>query len=1037
MKPKTGDRISGQDPPAGKNGILAEKIGIKSILRTPKKALLFLILLATLVTLLTLVMCVHHAVSGYLDECNRYYHTIVELEYMGQEYPDSHAADSSMQASLAENADALQALLELPGVMQFDAEDALLGVIPDQRRKDYQVFDKDAAVIVVYITWWDKSTDSYSALIKNAPYAWGDVLDKITYVSLEEGTLQPGAYYVMCGHFITSANNFLLFQPEDEIVGTGEDALSVPGRQLLSGETLPGDSPYYSLAQVYKNRNNGYRVSPVTDMETLRPWQQGELKLIGGRLFTAEEYAADAQVCVISNILSTVRDLSVGDSIQISLNDCGDLIYSSWFQELAPAKEYRITGIYYRTKEYPDTLFIPRSEPNASVKMTTGYVLGQFRLNNDLAGAFEDTAERLLPAGYKLTVYDEGYGAVAGPYKELKNLSMLFLLICLLVVPGVLALYSYLFISRRREDALLQRALGAGNAHVLRGFLAASLAVTLPAAAIGLTAGRLLEGRVLDYVRVLAERFGAADIRFSSANLFTVRQLEFAPVTDGRVYLLAAVVFLVFVLLFTAAFSVDAMRERKPRRKKKPRAVHGRTSRLSGRLKFAFLSIRRGGMRTLAVVLLCAVITVFLGLLTSASDQYAAQLAEIRDNTVIRGYATDNLGRYRNGMVVPARYARDLIDAGLTDAVYLTWEVSNLRFIGVTRTADGTMRELEDLFVPQGGFAVETLQYKLSREPKWIATNSVAGAPAFYYESEPEITWLEGYGEACLTGADADLCVLPVSMMEEKGIELGDTVRFLCWLEDDDEDKAVGESDDKDRFELLDFLVAGSYVLPYGEETIYTPLGLTLPAGSEPAPLPERAYRPQRYWQGAFDHSWTYRSLHLFTFRSMIFTLSSTAELDLLRDALEGVPFEQVGVNSGVRNYAVIDDADFVSATQGMQRQIRYMNALFGCLYVAVMLIGAVGAYLLQNSRKPEIALMRALGVGPARILVTFLWEQMLLSVLGVAAGGFVWKASGGGANGLFLLLIAVYEFCWMTGSILRILRALKPKAQELLTEPE
>ncbi|MBE0600575.1 MAG: ABC transporter permease, partial [Firmicutes bacterium] len=228
-----------------------------------------------------------------------------------------------------------------------------------------------------------------------------------------------------------------------------------------------------------------------------------------------------------------------------------------------------------------------------------------------------------------------------------------------------------------------------------------------------------------------------------------------------------------------------------------------------------------------------------------------------------------------------------------------------------------------------------------------------------------------------------------------------------------------------------------SYVLAYGEEVVYTPLALAFPAGTDPAPAIERAYLPARAWPGHFDFTWTNMRLSRFTFRSMIFTLRSAAELDTLRGALQAVPFEEAGTRSSVRDFAVIEDADYVSAVQGMQRQIRYMNALFLCLYAAVMLIGAVGAYLLQNSRKPEIALMRALGVGTVRITMTFLFEQAALSVIGVLAGTLCWRATGGGTNTLFLWLIAAYELCWMTGSSIRIFKALRQKAQELLTEPE
>lgn len=1027
MNQNGGDKAGERETQGPKNRFLAETFGLKTILRQPKKALLFLVLLASVVTLLSLVLCVYHAVSGYLAECDDYYHTIAELEYFGRDYPDSHAADPAMASSLLENADALQALATLPGVKQFDQEDALLGVIPGVRRKDWQVFDKDAAVIIVRIGPWERANNAYSAIITDAPFAWGDMLEKITYINLEEGALKLDERYVLCGHFIESSNNLLLFQPEDTAIETDGGERMLSGWQVLGEGGLPEDSPYRSLASVLKNRNNGYRVSPVTDLATLRPWQQGELKLLdGGRLFTAVEYATDAKVCVISNLLSTVAGLSVGDTIRLSLNDCQNLPYSSWVETLAPEEAYTVVGIYSRTADHPDTLYIPRSKPNTAVGMTTGYTLGQFRLDNDLAETFHQQAQSLLPAGYRLTVYDEGYGAVAGPYKELKSLTLLFLLVCLLVVPGVLALYSYLFISRRREDALLQRALGVKSAHALRGFLAASLAVTLPAALTGLLAGRMLEGRVLTYIRALAETLGAADTRFSSANLFTVRHLAFQPVTAGSVYLLAAALFFLFVLLFTAAFSLDAVRERKPRKKKKPRVVRGHTSRLSGRLKYALLSMRRGGMRTLAVLLLCAVIAAFLGLLTSASDRYAAQLEEIRENTVIRGYATDYFGRYLNGMVVTARNAQSLIDAGLTETVSLTWQVSNLRFLGISRTADGTIAEIPEPFMPTEGFAVETLLYKLSKEPKWIATNSIGGSPAFYYDSDPTIHWLSGYDEGCLTASDAGLCVLPESLMERDGIQLGDTVRYMAWVDDADAP-----------FVLYDFLVAGSYVLTYGDEVIYTPLSINFPVGTEPAPAPERAYDPGRAWTGSYDTRWTGIRLNRFTFRSMIFTLRSAENLDSLRDALEAVPFEEAGSHSGIRDFAVIDDADYVSAVQGMQRQIRYMNALFICLYAAVMLIGAVGAYLLQNSRKPEIALMRALGVGSVRITLTFLFEQFALSAAGVALGALCWRASGGGTNTLLLWLAGAYEFCWMAGSSIRIFRALRQKAQDLLTEPE
>ena len=245
MNPDTATRTPKPNARGKGHGMLAAKTGLKSTLRTPKKALLFLVLLAAVVTVLTLVLCVYTAVSGYLADCDRYYHTIAELEYMGADYPDSHADDPALQASLADSSGALQALLTLPGVIRYDAEDAMLGIIPGLTRHDYQVYDRHAAVIIVQIAWWENTTAAYSALISDAPYAWGDVLDKITYISLPEGSLRPGETYVMCGHFINSAKNFLLFQPENTQSGGAGRAPAAcglaasGGRHAATGQPLP------------------------------------------------------------------------------------------------------------------------------------------------------------------------------------------------------------------------------------------------------------------------------------------------------------------------------------------------------------------------------------------------------------------------------------------------------------------------------------------------------------------------------------------------------------------------------------------------------------------------------------------------------------------------------------------------------------------------------------------------------------------------------------------------------------------------------
>ena len=60
----------------------AFRMGIKSIFRTPARSVLFLMLLTILTAMLTLGTAVLSAITGYLKNCDSFYHSIAELEYV-------------------------------------------------------------------------------------------------------------------------------------------------------------------------------------------------------------------------------------------------------------------------------------------------------------------------------------------------------------------------------------------------------------------------------------------------------------------------------------------------------------------------------------------------------------------------------------------------------------------------------------------------------------------------------------------------------------------------------------------------------------------------------------------------------------------------------------------------------------------------------------------------------------------------------------------------------------------------------------------
>ena len=70
----------------GDNNLMqAVKNGIKSVFRTPGKTALFLLILAVLTALLSVALCVFVSVTRYLQDCDEFYRTVIELEYIGAE----------------------------------------------------------------------------------------------------------------------------------------------------------------------------------------------------------------------------------------------------------------------------------------------------------------------------------------------------------------------------------------------------------------------------------------------------------------------------------------------------------------------------------------------------------------------------------------------------------------------------------------------------------------------------------------------------------------------------------------------------------------------------------------------------------------------------------------------------------------------------------------------------------------------------------------------------------------------------------------
>lgn len=1016
----------------------AIKNGIKCTLRTPWKTILFSMVLILLSALLTVSLCVFTAVRGYLSECDAYYHTIANLEYIGNDYPTSTVYDPNLVEVVAAHRDELDELIRSDNVLSFEPESNTVAIVDEFHRWDNYVLEPSRAVMRLKNMLYDERYDLYLMLVIETYYSSKDYTGSLLYVRTADmpangaEKLKSGQAYYTVGRYFKGQTNNPWFYAE-EIRFDDEDGQVVLAPFTPVDEEGANGEEYIRYANVAQLKNDSCRVYYSASLDDYPPFQQQRLSLINGRLFTEQEYADRARVCVVSDRIAGAFGLTVGDSLPLTVYTSGEDLYEPGLWETLDAGDFEIVGIYKDTEEYPYRIFLPDANAaKAGMQSVTGYRLGHFRLKNNNAAEFEQLAQSLTEHGFRVTVYDQGYAAATEPMRELMFISIVFLAVCLLLALVAHALQSHLFVSRQKETALTMRALGSGKRHVIVYFISATLLLSIVSAVIGCLIGKLLETRVMDALRQFATQFADQDLRFSGSRLSLSRTLAFEPSVSAFVYILSAALLIVGSLLFTAVFALRSMRdERTDKKKRKAAAITlpkhvGKSSKLSGVLKYALLSMRRGVIRTVAVVLLCLMVAAFFGRLTTSLDGYRAQLESYRKKAVITGFATDSRGQLIDGMIVRSWPVSNLLQFDLLSEYTVTDTVAYGEVIGVVKTADGEEREVQEVRIPSSdSFAFETMIDRLYLQSKWIAASSVERSPIFHFIKTKDIRWLDGYSDADFQGKER-IIALPQTLMEEKGIALGDTVRVLftdapsvyfAYL-------VCGTVDVK----VVASFAAGSFK-PY----IFSPISY-YPTADVMAELQEDEFGGTGYMT---DNDYDTVAASRRTYDSFLFTLRNAEDLDALRQALEDSGFTYV--HSGVRSkpFAIIEDEIYLNTTHSMERQIQYVGVLYDFLYGIAGVIGLVLAWLLTQSRRKEISVMRAMGTQPVRILLNFAFEQAALSAIGIAIGIAISYLTGCPLSAAFLILCGAFWLIWNLSTLLCLITGLLKPSYASLTEPE
>ncbi len=769
----------------------AIKNGIRSILRVPVKTLLFVLIFTLTTALLSVSCCVYTAVSDYLGDCEDYFHTIAEFESIGDYSPDRLVSAEELADTIEDNRSELEALISSDDVISWEPATSALMYTPKIKRFDKYMPDPDVTVLKLHLRSYNAGTCMYNAIVTETLYSRKDYTDKLVMLRTitERNSLPyPGDYYI-AGHFFSSKTQSTSMKQEVVSFFDGEKIVKLPAA-LEDGTDAGKEAQFRRYAEILHVKNDACPVTYTRDIEDLYPFHQQLLTLKDGRFFTSEEYASKARTCIVSEKISGLLELEVGDSIPLTIVSSSGDIFDDTKQTQLDEGDYEIVGITAHSDNYPYYVFLPDAGIGTDIRPVNGYTLGQFRLRNSGVSDFLETAKPLIGRGFRLNIYDQGYSAATEPMKELEFISIVFLSVCLILVICVLALQGYLFISRQRESAGTMLAMGSGRSHICVYFLISTLALVVFGAAFGTFIGSLSESRVFEILREFALKNADPDLRFSSSKIAVTRTLEFDPTSSLRPYLAAIIILAAGAVIFTLVFALNSLREKKPRSKKKPKEFlpgrEARTVKLSGFFKYGILSILRGNVRTAAVLVLGLTVAVFCGRLTDSLSDYRQQLETYKDNAVVEGFATDFYGKMISPLILKGGPVSKLAVSDMVESYCATTSLAHIRYLGVV---NGEQIPFE--MPTPGTYAYESAFYYLNKEPMWIGTSSILGNPLFSNYEGGSVTWLDGwsdedfrklyFSESASRESEywlqttpyqcgPSVCALPESMMREHGI---------------------------------------------------------------------------------------------------------------------------------------------------------------------------------------------------------------------------------------------------------------------------
>ena len=996
------------------------KHSVNSVIRSPWKSLLFVLLLSAAILFVSLGSSMLYSADRMLTQADEQFSTVISLKYGGLENIDGAWADEVFQANMADLD--LSPIIDHPAVLAMDTEREIFAYAENGTEVKQQASPFVDIVIFTFSPAYPEDNNSWTAISKDVLF--GDSLKEDNFIlispvntrgeritdNLERERTYLGAAII---NYVQGRRTATLVNP-----ATLNPAHEVELQALSEITDITDQTNYFetSEGQLWKKLfdsmtivDQSFSVTASSYLPAIAPLHLNQTRLMDG-----EFDSTDLNTCYISDRVAALLDLKIGDtwSLNFHSNPNGDPASSYWIEEgFDYSADMRVAGIFQEYSGLAFQVYIPLAD--WVEKPPDNYEFQRVLIENEAVGTYVDYLKGILPENIEVQIEDQGYAAAVRPILTLRDQAIALTGISAMAGIAAAILFSYLFISRQRQTASVMMMLGTGRTRTAAYLLSGILLVAILSALLGTLVGSFMDTRITATVWESLQQEDVLDIRYSERAMGI--PVEFNPqlTTSAWVRWASAGLLIVIIILITVVFAILTLR--KPKRKK-IRKTSGPTSKAGKAisfgyvptigLRFALRSISRKWLRSLIVPVTALVLILFIVAISYAENQQMEEAEAVYDEVQTLAYMTTYLGESRE---VPLHFYVDilqLLEPGFrSDSRYQmrTYEVvgdyimrlretfeennpyiermiltskMNYTYMGVVSQAGEDTINTEiprrpEVVEHDPAFGYDWYQAKVRQMPVILFADSILNTPEFYQTQDPAIDWLDGYGNESFRSSDT-IVALPDRFMEENQIHLGDTIRVAIYLADPDEGVFM---------EAHDFLVVGSYQQGSRSPIIYTPWSLicyiTL--------YNDQGYLVPELTQDELSENWRASNFYL---SDDIMTASLVPEdmrkLSDLRDYLEEERYSQVGTINQKRLSIVIEDRALSDAVESIQQHIFFMDLVMSIMLVVSGIIGFILSYLLTRHRLHEFAVMRSLGTKRRQVYSAFFLEQFILFLIGV-----------------------------------------------------